>query len=106
MSGWWLVIGFLAMAACGGGPRPQTLRGKAVDAKGGAVLVLDDGQTFYVSGLDAWPADLFGLRVEVTGTVKTQPLPSQPLVNDAGEHSAGATGSQDVIENATWRPVP
>lgn len=91
------------LIACAG---PQaTLRGVAADAKSGAVVQTDDGKTVYVDGLERWPAELAGHRVEVVGRLAQRKLIPDPVVSDAGEQSAGAHGAQDVIEAASWKPL-
>ncbi len=91
------------LIACGGAQ--ATLRGVAADAKSGAVVVTDEGQTVYVAGLERWPAGLAGRRVEVTGRLAQKKLIPDPVVSDAGERSAGAVGEQSVVEGASWKPL-
>jgi uncharacterized membrane protein YtjA (UPF0391 family) len=69
----------------------------------GAVLQTDEGDTVYVAGLAAWPGDLVGRRVEVTGKLARKKLIPDPEVNEDGEHTAGAYGLQDVLEGARWK---
>jgi hypothetical protein len=83
--------------------RPVTLEGYAADARAGAVLMTDEGDTIYVAGLPAWPGDLLGRRVEVTGRLDRKKLIPDPEVNEKGEHTAGAYGLQDVLEGASWK---
>jgi hypothetical protein len=81
----------------------STLRGLARDAKGGAVVVTDQGPV-YVLGLDAWPRELAGRRVEVTGVVRRQKHIPDP-VGPGNTIAQGAWGEQTVIVEATWRVV-
>ena len=46
-----------------------TLEGLPEDAKLGAVLMIGGGQTVWIDGLDAWPPELRGKVVDVTGKV-------------------------------------
>jgi hypothetical protein len=79
--------------------------GEADDAKAGAIVVLADGVPVYLSGVDAWPAEVRGRAVRVTGTLRVgQPAP-QARVSPSGEHSAGMTGSALVIESPKWELV-
>jgi hypothetical protein len=91
--------------SCAGGAGSVTVVGAARDAKGGAVVVADDGRVLYVDGLDSWPAAIGGQRVAVTGRVVERTLALRPMTSDAGEHSAGAIGAQTVIEGARWEPL-
>lgn len=86
-------------------PRPVTVVGDARDAKGGAVVVVEDGRVIYVDGVDGWPAAVTGGRVAVTGVLVERKMIPDPVTNDAGEHSAGALGNQWVIEGARWEPA-
>ncbi len=111
----WVLAGGVALAACASGPPAPparslaervTLSGTAADAKGGAVVVTDDGAVVYLEGVDAWPAGIRGHRVEVTGKRTRKKLIPDPVVSPTGERSAGAFGDQDVIEGATWQASP
>jgi hypothetical protein len=82
---------------------PVIIVGLAVDAKGGAIVATDDGAAIYVAGLDRWPAELAGQRVEVSGRRARRKLLPDPEVSPSGAWSAGAEGEQDVIDGATWR---
>ena len=83
-------------------PEAQTtLRGVARDAKGGAVVVTDRGPV-YVLGLDAWPRDLAGRTVEVTGVVRQKKHLPDP-VGPGNTVAQGAWGRQTVVVEATWR---
>jgi hypothetical protein len=77
-----------------------TLHGQALNAKAGAV-VRTERETVYVEGLEAWPADLVGKLVDVSGTLTHQIAPALP-VGPAGERSGGTEGPRAVIERATW----
>jgi hypothetical protein len=78
-----------------------TIRGVARDAKGGAVVVTDGGPV-YVIGLEAWPRELAGRKVEVTGRVRPKKHLPDP-VGPGGTVAQGAWGDQTVIEGATWK---
>jgi hypothetical protein len=97
--GFLLAAAGCAMGSAGAGR--VTLRGQALDAKGGAVVRTQD-DTVYVSGLGAWPAETAGRLVEVTGILSRRTFPALP-VGRAGERSGGAEGTQTVLEDATWK---
>ena len=51
-----------------------TIKGKAVDAKLGALLMKDDGSTIWINNLDSWPEVFYnrgdeGKVIEVTGKI-------------------------------------
>jgi hypothetical protein len=81
------------------------VEGVARDAKMGAVVVLEDGGSYFVKGLDAWPADIHGKKVVVIGRaaradfpVVKPPAPGEPAMQ-------GFEGQPDWLENARWRPA-
>jgi hypothetical protein len=80
-----------------------TLRGRAVDSKGGAVVVTQSGPV-YILGLDSWkPLGLDGKQVTVTGFLRKTKLIPDPVQDKNGEISQGAIGEQQVLDGATWR---
>jgi hypothetical protein len=76
----WVSVGLLLMPAAGCATHARqmsgaeathvTLTGTARDAKLGAMLILDNGKALAVDGLDAWPVELHGKRVVVTGVLE------------------------------------
>jgi hypothetical protein len=86
--------------------RPVRLAGVAENAKGGAVLLVND-EPVYVARRDSWPLGLTKQRISLGGRlVRKQYLP-EATVNAKGEISQGtAAGStQHVLENAS-EPTP
>jgi len=80
------ILAALALASCNGpkasvasraAPFPLeaklgrmiTVEGVPEDAKLGAILMINGSRTVWIDGLEAWPAELRGKIVEVTGTV-------------------------------------
>jgi len=83
--------------------KPVELRGKAQNAKGGAVVVIDD-QVIYVRGLQSWPAEAEGKRVVVRGVLATLKYLPEATKNDKGEISQGTEGGalQKVVTLGDW----
>jgi hypothetical protein len=77
-----------------------TVEGVARDAKGGAVVVVD-GTPLSLAGLERWTRELDGAAVRVTGTLRERVHPPLP-VGSNGERSAGAEGSELVLESPRW----
>ncbi len=95
-----LLLAFaLPLAACP--KRTTTIVGTARNAKGGAVVLADDGEPVYVEGLDAWSGEVDGRRVRVTGLLRRKKLLPEPVLPPAPA-VAGAEGEQVVLEKATW----
>ncbi len=79
-----------------------TLSGRAANAKAGAVVMVEL-QPIYVKGLAAWPKEASGKEVEVTGRLRDEKLIPSPTVDSKGAVSAGAEGTQWVLESPEWR---
>ncbi|MHA1679782.1 MAG: hypothetical protein ACTSUE_02160 [Promethearchaeota archaeon] len=78
------------------------LQGKAVDAKGGAVvlvMIAGDDLPVYMEGIDFWDERLFGNNVIVEGVLAEKKYIPDPVVGDDGAISQGAEGIQLVLEN-------
>lgn len=81
------------------------LEGVARDAKGGAVLVADDGRVVYLEALPSWPEAVEGTRVRASGILARMKYIPSPAVADDGAISQGAEGLQDVLRQAEWEPA-
>lgn len=79
-----------------------TLHGKAMDAKSGAVLLVDGVRPIYIEGLDGWPREAFGKRVAATGVLVRKKYIPDPI-NEDGDICQGAEGDQEVLEKARWK---
>lgn len=79
-----------------------TIRGKALDAKAGAVIMVEGSGPVYIEGLDSWPREAFGKAVVATGVLTTKKYIPDPVGED-GEIRQGAEGEQEVLEGATWK---
>ena len=78
--------------------------GIAENAKGGAVLMIDQAP-YYLEGLDCWPAEVRGKRLAVGGKLVAKEYLPQSSRDAKGNISQGAAGSQNVIESPTWRLI-
>lgn len=75
-----------------------TVKGTAMDAKAGAVVVTEDEKIYYLDGLDYWDEDVAGKEVEVKGElfkIEHESKPGEPI-------SQGMEGTQLIIKNPTW----
>jgi len=78
------------------------LNGTAKDAKGGAVLITPEGYVIYIKGLDFWPSELFDKSISVSGLLKNEKFIPDPIIDENGAISTGATGDQLVLENSEY----
>lgn len=81
------------------------LSGIAENAKGGALLVINDKSIWYLEGVDSWPDAALGKLVGVGGKLASKEYLPQATKNEKGEWTQGAQGTQSVIEAPTWRVI-
>jgi hypothetical protein len=105
----------LAFTGCAGGrgtttatpshTLARTVVGEAANAKAGAVVLTDVYGEVYVKGLAAWPDDVVGKTVELSGLLRREKLIPDPVTNEDGAVTAGAYGDQTVIADADWKVI-
>jgi hypothetical protein len=79
-----------------------TLRGKAAEAKAGAVIIPTGGTVpVYLRGLSSWGPAL-GKEVIAEGVLRREKVIPDPQTDPTGAVSQGARGEQYVLEDATW----
>ena len=78
------------------------LKGIAKDAKGGAVLITSDNHVIYIKGLEFWPSRFLDEQVLVKGVLKKEKLIPDPVIDEEGAISCGATGDQLVLDDAEY----
>jgi hypothetical protein len=76
--------------------------GRADNAKGGAVVVLQNQEVIYVRNLSFWDEDVVGKQVSIKGIVRLEKYIPDPVVAEDGAISQGAIGSQYVLDDAQW----
>ncbi len=81
------------------------LQGRAEDAKGGAVLLLER-EPLYLKDVSAWPTEVRGKALEVSGTLQHLKLIPSPTRDASGAISQGAEGSQWVLLKPQWNQLP
>lgn len=79
------------------GGRPETISGKAANAKAGAVLLADDGREMYVEGLASWGRERVGKRVTLTGVVQREGFYPEAGVDEHGLEVQGMVGTPLVL---------
>jgi hypothetical protein len=83
-------------------PGPTRLCGLAENAKGGAVIVLDDGAVVYILGLESWPDELHRKRILASGGFARRKLIPDPPPPDQPQ-AQGAFGAQSILDGASWQ---
>ena len=89
-----------AACACRGKSKMTTVKGKAANAKMGAVVVSAQGVHF-IDGLDEWPEEFEGKTVEATGRLEVVHHPQQ----DPALPSTAMEGPQQILKRARWKLV-
>jgi len=79
------------------------IRGKALDAKAGAILMTDGDEVIYLTDMQRWPADYPNQRVIVEGILRRGQV--YPEARDEGGASSQgmAGGEQWYIEVDSYR---
>ncbi|TFH00083.1 hypothetical protein E4H12_00475 [Candidatus Thorarchaeota archaeon] len=76
------------------------LKGRAENAKGGAVVILDNQEVIYIRRLSSWEDVVTGKQVTISGIVRLEKYIPNPEVTEDGAISQGAIGSQYVLDDA------
>jgi hypothetical protein len=76
----------------------------ALDAAGGAMVMVGPGSPIYIRGLDRWPQELEGRRVSLTGELQRREsqLPPTP---PGGIPAHGIPSATYVLDGARWELV-
>jgi hypothetical protein len=81
-----------------------SLEATAVDAAGGAMVMVGSGTPIYIGGLARWPRELEDKRISLTGELRrreSQVPPTPP----GGIPAHGIPGATYVLNDARWEPV-
>jgi len=76
--------------------------GRAENAKGGAVVVLQNQEVIYVRNLSFWKDEVTGKQISIKGIVRLEKYIPDPYISEDGGISQGAIGSQYVLDDAQW----
>ena len=79
-----------------------SLIGIAQNAKGGAVVILQNQEVIYVRNQSSWEDEVVGKQVSIKGIVRLEKYIPDPEVSEDGAISQGAIGSQYVLDDAQW----
>jgi len=76
--------------------------GRAENAKGGAVVILQNQEVIYIRNLFSWDEETVGKQVSIKGIVRSEKYIPDPEVSEDGAISQGAIGFQYVLDDAQW----
>ena len=79
-----------------------SLKGKAENAKGGAVLILENQEVVYIRKFSSWDETVTGKQVIISGIVRLEKYIPDPEVTEDGAISQGAIGFQYVLDDAQF----
>ena len=82
-----------------------TMRGTALEAKGGPVIRTHNNQILCLPSFPAWPDDVINHHVEVSGIIRYQPFLPPGGQDAIGAYVSGAHCSQYLLENPSWHPL-
>jgi hypothetical protein len=80
------------------------IEGRADPAAAGAAVTTDDGEIYYIDGLDRWEPDVELKRVRVSGILRVRAGSVPELPPDELQRH-GLVDDTFVIEDASWSPV-
>ena len=80
-----------------------TISGTAYNAKGGALIITENDETYYIGGLDFWEDSLLEKTVEVTGFIQTENFKEEDIKDDKGAWKQGMIGEKLTIIKAKWK---
>ena len=81
------------------------LVGVAENAKAGAVVLLADQTAVFIENLDYWDKKSYKKKMKVAGALRSRKLAPDPVVDAAGNVSAGMSGEALILEGARWEEV-
>lgn len=79
-----------------------TIEGKALNAKLGAIIETNNGEVFYIIGIDEWPGDVTGKMVKATGSVTSEFHNPTNLKTENGAYKTGISGEKVNLYDAKW----
>ena len=82
--------------------RNVRLCGRAENAKGGAIVILQNQEIIYIRDLPSWDDGMLGNQVVIKGIIRLEKYIPGPEVAENGAISQGAIGLQYVLDDAEW----
>jgi hypothetical protein len=76
----------------------------ALDAAGGAMVMVGAGTPVYIGGLARWPKELARKRVALTGELRRREA-QVPPTPPGGMPAHGIASASYVLDDARWEPA-
>jgi len=76
----------------------------ALDAAGGAMVMVGSRTPVYIGGLARWPRELKGTRVALIGQLRRRE-PQVPPTPPGGMPAHGIASVSYVLDDASWEPI-
>lgn len=75
------------------------VQGKAQNAKSGAILLTEVGESYYLAGKHAWSEQELNQTLTIKGTLRTVLHDTDALKTPQGAYQAGMAGKQSILED-------
>ncbi len=79
--------------------------GIAHNGKGGALIISENGETYYIGGLDYWEDSIISKEVEVKGFVQSENFKEEDLKDEDGAWTQGMVGEKLSILKPEWKLI-
>lgn len=81
------------------------ITGTAYNGKGGALIITENNETYYIGGLDSWEDSVLEKEVEVNGFIRTEIFSEDDLKDETGAWKQGMIGEKLTILKAQWNVI-
>src|SRR3989339_1761846 len=82
-----------------------TITGTAKNAKWGAVVITDTGNTFYIDEKQEWEPEFLNTKIEVKGLLKKQTYTEKDVKDEDGNYSQGMIGTKKTLWKAQIKTI-
>lgn len=77
--------------------------GKAYNGKGGALIITETNETYYIEGLDSWEDSMLEKNIEITGYIYSENFKEEDLKDETGAWKQGMIGEKLSVKKAKWK---
>ena len=79
--------------------------GVAHKGKGGAILLTEKNELYYMDEIDSWEENVVGKKVRVTGRLTIKTIKENNLKNKYGGWKQGIEGDKKIIQITNWEII-